>query len=158
MNKRILIPVTNLLVAACLLSACASMEQLISAPGVSLRNVQVASLDYSAQMFVLSFDVTNPNTFPLPVKSVFYRVELDGQRFASGETEGSFTVPARSDSEFAISVELDLLRTAPQLLYVVRDGVNRDIPYELNGEFGVDIPFAKAVSFKSSGEIRLRAD
>lgn len=148
---------SGLALAACLLSACASTGPLISSPGVSLRDVQMTDIDLSGQVFLLHFDVTNPNPFPLPVKAVSYGVELDGYRFATGRSEGDFTVPAQGDGEFAISVELNLLKTAPQLLYIVRDGVMRDIPYELTGTLGIDIPFVEPLEFTSEGEIRLQA-
>lgn len=147
----------SLLLATMLLSACASTGELISAPDVSLRNVQLTNVELSGQTFLLSFDVTNPNPFPLPISTVSYGVELDSQRFASGRTQGGFTVPASGDGEFAISVELNLLKTAPQLLYVVRDGQKRDIAYELKGELGVDIPLVKPMNFKSSGAVRFLA-
>lgn len=147
----------SLLLVACLVTSCAGTNSLIGAPGVSLRNVQMTDIDFSGQTFLLGFDVTNPNPFPLPVKTVSYGVELDGYRFASGETNGDFTVPASSDGEFAISVELDLLKSAPQLLNIVREGAKRDIHYELKGQLGIDIPFTKPVAFKSSGAIRLQA-
>lgn len=148
---------TCLLLLAAMLSACAGMETMISSPGVSLRDVQVKKVDHSSQTFLLGFDVTNPNPFPLPIKALSYGVELDGYRFATGQTEGGFTVPALGDSEFAISVQLNLLKSAPQLLYIVREGVKRDISYELKGQLGVDIPFTKPVTFETSGEIRLQA-
>ena len=148
---------TSLLLATCLLSACASTGEIIGAPSVSLRNVQVTDIDWSGQTFLLGFDVTNPNPFPLPISAVSYGIELGGYHFASGETQGGFIVPASGDGEFAISVELNLLKTAPQLLYIVRDGVSHAIPYELKGELGVGIPLAKPLKFKSAGEIRLQA-
>ena len=144
------------ILAAYLLTACASTGNVIHAPSVSLTNVQLTALDLSAQTFLLGFDVSNPNPFPLPISAVSYGVELDGYRFATGRTKGGFTVPAAGDGEFAISVELNLLRTAPQLLYIVRDGVKKDIPYELSGELGIDIPLTKPVSFATTGEIRLQ--
>jgi LEA14-like dessication related protein len=116
----------------------------------------MTDIDFSGQTFLLGFDVTNPNPFPLPITAVSYGVELEGHRFASGETEGGFTVPASGDGEFAISVELNLLKSAPQLLYIVNDGVKRDISYELKGQFGMDIPFTKPLTFRSTGEIRLQ--
>ena len=145
------------LLAVCLLTACASTGSVIRAPSVSLSNVQMTALDISAQTFLLDFDVNNPNPFPLPISTVSYGVDLDGYRFATGKTKGGFTVPAAGDGEFAITVELNLLRTAPQLLYIVRDGVKKDIPYELSGELGVDIPLTKPVSFATTGQIRLQA-
>lgn len=155
MNYRI--AKATILLSLSLLAACASTGDVISAPNVSLRNVEVTDLEFSGQTFLLGFDVINPNPFPLPVSTVSYGVELDGYRFATGSTKGRFTVPASGDVGFTVSVELDLLRTAPQLLYLVRDSLKRDIPYELSGQFGLDIPLADPVRFSSSGEIRLTA-
>ncbi len=147
----------SLIAMAFLLTACASMETVISAPGVSLRNVTVTDLGFSGQTFLLGFDVVNPNSFPIPVREVSYGIELDGHGFASGETAAKFVIPAQGDGEFAISVQLNLLKTAPQLLYVIRDGVRGDIPYALAGELVIDLPFVKPVSFRSTGEIHLQA-
>jgi len=143
--------------ATCLLAACAGLGTAMSPPLVSLSNVNVAEVDFSRQTFVLSFDISNPNPFPLPINYVSYGVKLNEQRFASGETVAAFTVPANSDSAFAISVDLDLLRTAPQLLYTVRDGTTSDLSYELSGKLGIDIPLVDRIGFKHSGEIRLQS-
>ena len=140
-----------------LLQGCASTGDLVDAPSVRLSNVEVTRIDLDDQTFLLDFEVSNPNPFPLPVRAISYGVELDGFRFASGETQGEFTVPAEGDGKFAISVDVDLMRTAPQLLFIVRDAVRRDIPYELQGRFEVDIPLAPAVSFRNDGTIRLQA-
>jgi LEA14-like dessication related protein len=139
------------------LTACASMETVISAPGVSLRNVTVTDLNFSGQTFLLGFDVVNPNPFPLPVSEVSYGIDLDGHRFANGQTAAAFVIPAQGDGEFTISVELNLLKTAPQLLYVISDGVRGDIPYVLTGTLVIDLPLVKSVGFKSTGEIHLQA-
>lgn len=155
MNTR---PGRHILLAllACALSACATMpENVFGAPRVELQDVQVIGLGFKSQTFLLSFDVVNPNPFPLPISKVSYGVKLDGQRFASGETVSKFTVPAGGDAQFAISVDLNLLQTAPQLLSIVRQGVQQDIPYELEGRLGVDIPLTSTVRYRNSGTIRL---
>lgn len=147
----------GILFVAVLFSACASLESVISAPNVTLRNVHVENIGFGGQTFLLAFDVTNPNAFPLPIKSINYGVKLDGYRFASGEAASAFTVPAGGDGEFAISVNVDLLQTAPELLFIVRDATRREIPYTLEGQLGIDIPYAKPVRFENSGLIRLQA-
>jgi len=97
MKKRIVVRSQIALLIACL-SACASLpESLVSTPSVKLSNVQVVGLGIRTQTFLLSFDVANPNPFPLPVSNVGYGVKLDGQRFASGETASKFTIPADGD-------------------------------------------------------------
>ena len=135
-------------------AGCAGTTSLVSSPTVNLDHVEVTELGFSGQTFLLAFDVANPNPFPLPVSSIAYGVHLDGQRFATGTTTGGFTVPASGSTEFAISVELNLLQTAPPLLYTVKDSMTRDIPYELKGEFGLDIPAAEPLRFRSSGAVR----
>ena len=148
--------VVGLLATMCGLSACASLpENLISAPDVKLRGVQVMGLGFKSQTFLLSFEIHNPTPFALPVTHVRYDVRLDGMRFASGETPSEISVPASGDTEFAISVDLDLLSTAPQLLSIVREGARSEIPYELKGELGVDIPFTPPVSYRTDGAIQL---
>lgn len=145
------------LAAAVLLAGCASVGQFVTAPDVRLRQVQVESVGVSAQRFLLSFDVANPNPFPLPVSTISYALALDGHAFASGETDSAFTVPANGDGEFAISVDLNLLRTAPELLFIAREGFRRDIAYSLNGKLGIDIPYAKPLAFGTDGHVRLQS-
>jgi len=157
MKKRIVVRSQIALLIACL-SACAALpESLVSTPSVKLSNVQVVGLGFRTQTFLLSFDVANPNPFPLPVSNVGYGVRLDGQRFASGETASKFTIPADGNASFAISVDLNLLQTAPQLLSIVRDGTRQEVSYELEGRFGVDIPLAPTVTYRNSGKIRLNS-
>lgn len=148
----------SLAVLALAVSGCATtMEDIVRSPGVELRSVEVLGLGFSSQTFLLSFNVENPNPFSLPVSSVSYSLKLDGQRFASGQTPGAFSVPASGSGEFAISVDLDLLNSSPQLLSIVRQGVRKDIVYELDGRFAIDVPLAPTVSFRNSGSIRLGA-
>ena len=141
------------------MSACATMpEDFVKAPSVNLSNVQVVGLGFTSQTFLLSFNAENPNPFPLPVRNVDYGVKIAGQRFASGETVSNFTIPASGDTNFAISVDLNLLQTAPQLLSIVREGTRREIDYELDGQFGVDIPLMPPIKYHNSGTIRLSSD
>ncbi len=147
-----------LLAALASLAACETLpENLIERPEVALREVQVVGLGLNAQTFLLSFDISNPNPFPLPVNHVSYGVNLDGERFATGKTPSEIRVPAEGATQFAISVDLDLLRTAPALWSIVREGVRGEVPYELNGELGIGIPLTPPVKFRSTGAIRLNS-
>ena len=144
--------------AGLIMSSCASLpEGLLNAPDISLRKVDVMGLGIDGQTFLLTFDASNSNPLTLPVKHIAYALELDGKHFASGETASEFTIPANGTASFAISVDLNLLRTAPELLFVVRDGTRRDIPYTVKGQLGVDIPMTPLLRYRNSGSIRLGA-
>lgn len=144
-----------LLLCSSLCGCATNLENLISTPKVELLDVEIMGLGFKSQTFMLSFDVSNPNSLPLPISSVKYGIKLDGQRFASGQTPSKFSVPANGNSQFAISVELDLLQTAPRILSIVRQGDRENIDYELQGELAVDIPFTPPVSYHSNGTIRI---
>ncbi|MDH3490517.1 MAG: LEA type 2 family protein [Gammaproteobacteria bacterium] len=146
---------SSVIFAICLGGCATTLENLVQSPIVELRNVQVVGLGFNSQTFLLSFDVSNPNSFALPVRSVSYGIKLDGQRFASGKTPSEFSVPANGDTKFAISVDLNLLQTAPKLLSIVRQSIREDVTYELEGVLAVDVPFAPAVSYRNAGTIRL---
>ena len=146
----------SLILVLGVLGACASLpENLIEKPDVELSDVGIMGLGFNSQTFLLSLAIRNPNPFPLPINHISFGVKLAGQRFASGETASNVSVPARGYAEFAISVELDLLGTAPQLLSIVRESRRRDIPYVLEGELGVDIPMTPPVSYRTDGQIRV---
>jgi len=156
MKIKIMMRLQLVLLLACLSACASSLENLVVAPSVKLSNVQVVGLGFKSQTFLLSFDVANPNPFPLPVSHIEYGVKLDGQRFASGETVCDFTVPAHGDTSFALSADLNLLQTAPQLLSIVRDGARREISYVLEGRFGVDIPLSPTLKYRNRGKIRFK--
>ena len=152
-------PRMSLALALALVSAgCAgSLENMLQSPAVELTAVEVVGIGFNNQTFLLSFDISNPNGFALPIDAVSYGVKLNGQRFASGETTSEFSVPAGGDAQFAISVELDLLQTAPQLLSILREGVRNDIRYELDGKLTLGLPLAPPVSFSNGGTVRLHS-
>lgn len=139
-----------------ILSACAGTETLVASPTVNLTSVKLEDVSFSKQTFLLAFDVSNPNPFPLPVRMVSYNLTFDDQKFAGGETAGSFTVPARGEDAFLISVDLDVLNTATQLSSLLRGGMPEQVEYALKGSLTVDIPFTRPIPFYSSGVIQIQ--
>lgn len=137
------------------LSACASTGTLVESPAVTLSGVELRSVDFRRQTFLLSFDVTNPNAFPLPVKAVDYEVIFDDQKFAGGQTQGRFSVPARGETSFAISVDLDILKSATYLRSLMSGGFRENMEYELRGSLAVDMPFVKPIKFSNSGFVNM---
>ena len=137
------------------LSACASTESLVSAPTVRLTSVELVKVSFSEQTFLLGFEVSNPNVFPLPIEAVKYRVMFDGESFAGGETRAAFTIPGEGDGEFVVSVELDILNRATQITSLLQGGMPDNVTYSVDGSLSVDIPFTSPLSFSSNGIINL---
>ncbi|HSD68456.1 MAG TPA: LEA type 2 family protein, partial [Woeseiaceae bacterium] len=117
----------------------------MDSPTVHLARIESGHMSFNRQTFVLGFDISNPNPFPLPVQVLSYDVSIADQPFASGRTQGAFTVPANGDSSFAISVDLDMMQQASRVASLLRAGSRGQIPYELNGSLTVDIPFTRPI-------------
>ena len=145
----------SLLPMALALTSCASPGDLIDTPQVELTGIQMNDFSFSGQSFLLSFDVDNPNPFPLPVSSIRYHVQIANENFASGQTASDFTVPANGDGAFDISVNLDMMKSASQLASILRTGMREPLEYKLNGSLDVDIPYVKPVPFSASGVITI---
>lgn len=157
-TRRLFVPLRGLVAAtacAVMASSCAT-KPVVETPAVSLTGVQVERMDLEGQSFLLGFSISNPNPFPLPVKSVRYDLRLDNQTFASGTTSSGFRVAARGDGEFDIGVKLNLRQSMPQVAALLRGGLRDTVDYELHGSLDVDIPFARPIPFSSSGTVRLR--
>ena len=143
------------LIAALYLVGCASAKTLVSSPVVTLSSVEMTGLSFNSQKFLLGFDVSNPNAFPLPVQSVRYHLRLGEHRFASGETRGEFSVPANGDGSFAISVDLDILKQTSQITSLLRTGISETVEYEIEGTLVIDIPYAPPIDFSNSGSVSI---
>jgi len=143
------------LLAVLLIGGCASMEQIVDVPRVSLTDVELTHAGFDSQVFMLTFDVDNPNPFPLPVTGIRYRIDLGDQKFASGEAQSDFSIPAGGNSDFDLQVEIDILKQASSLVSVVRNGMRHHIEYELQGSMSVDIPFVQPIAFSSVGSIQI---
>lgn len=137
------------------IAACAGTGVSVATPDVTLNSVEMSSVSFSGQTFQLRFDVNNPNPFPLPIKSIRYHLQLADKTFASGETQGDFSVPASGSGAFDISVEIDILKSAGQLTGILRSGMREPLAYKLSGSLAVDIPFVKPLPFSTSGVITI---
>lgn len=138
------------------LSACASTGTVVETPAVVLSSIKLEAASIRRQTFLLGIDISNPNPFPLPVKSVRYQVNFDGEKFASGETAANFTIPANGDGAFGIRVDLDLLRTTTQVTSLLQPGGDGTVNYDLDGSLSADIPFTPPIPFATSGVISIR--
>ncbi len=142
------------------LYACAGAggNSMLKTPAVELTSVEMSRMSFTNQTFLLGFNVSNPNPFPVPVRSVRYRVRLNNQNFAGGETASDFTIPPGGEEDFVISVDLDLLQAGAQLTSIIRSGVRDNIDYEIYGALSTGIPTSPTLRFSNSGTIMVQSE
>jgi len=148
--------ITGLAICGFLVGCAGGTQAFVSTPDVDLKSVAIEKVSFTSQTVLLGFQVQNPNAFPLPIKSVKYRVMFDDERFAGGETRASFTVPAGGADDFVLSVELDIVNSATEVMSLLRGGMPENVQYRVDGSLTVDIPFARPLPFSSSGTIQVR--
>ncbi len=139
-------------------SACSSLntlKQIVEPPKVSLADVKLVSAGLLEQRYRLSLRVQNPNSVPIPINGLEYKVSLGGSEFARGVSANSFTLPATGEDVVEIDVSTNLLDSARHVYSLLKSGED-NLDYNLSGNVKVNLPFVKSLPFSRSGQVNLR--
>lgn len=137
-----------------LLSGCALLREALQPPTVALDSLQITQASLQEQHYLVRLRVSNPNPVVLPVSAFTYALQLEGETFAQGTSQQSFTVPANGESVVALSVSTNLLQTLQQLGGWLQQGPQA-LNYALHGELQLDNALLPRVPFDKQGEIHL---
>ena len=150
--RRILPVVFAVVLAALTLAGCAATH--FETPRLSVADVEVLGGELWQQRLRVRMHVHNPNERALPIKSIEYTLEVQGQPFASGESSAPFVVPALGDAEFDMNVTTNV---AGALMGVLsRYGGSGEIDYRLVGKVSLSEGFLRTIPFDERGVFKLR--
>jgi LEA14-like dessication related protein len=150
-----LAPFAAAMLAALLAAGCALSPQL-QAPTLSIVSVQLTSGTLWEQRLKVRMRVANPNERALPVKSLEYTLEVEGQPFASGVSDSSFVVPASGQTEFDMSMTTNVTGTLIRLLGRGPDALGQSVAYRLTGKVSLAQGLLRSIPFAQSGTFRLQ--
>jgi LEA14-like dessication related protein len=137
---------------ALLLGACA-LSPKFEAPQLAVLDVQLLGGDLFQQRLRVRMHVQNPNNRALPVQGITYRLEVEGQEFATGESAASFVVPALGEADFDMNVTTNLATT---LMKILAGGANtRALAYHITGKVTLSAGFLRSLPFDQRGVFRL---
>jgi len=137
-----------------LLGGCALAPKLTT-PQLTIVGVRLEGSDLLAQRLKVRVHVQNPNDRTLPVKGIDYTLDVDGQPFASGESAGSFVVPALGEAEFDMNVTTHMAGTLVRLL--ARSSEARaSVPYRLSGKIALSQGWLQSIPFEQHGTFSLQ--
>lgn len=105
------------------------------------------------QIFLVHFEIQNPNDRPLPVTALHADLTVGGERIASGVTERPFVVPSHGESQFDMTISANM---ALALLKLANNPHADSIDYEVTGVADLDLPFMHNLPFRQSGSLSLR--
>jgi len=140
--------------AVALLGGCA-LAPKFTTPQLTIVGVKLEGSDLLAQRLKVRVHVQNPNDRSLPVKGIDYTLDVDGQPFASGESAGSFVVPALGEAEFDMNVTTNMAGTLVRLL--ARSSEARaSVPYRLSGKIALSQGWLQSIPFEQHGTFSLQ--
>lgn len=120
-----------------------------------LQVVEVGLIDASVlrQQLRLRMRVQNPNDVELPIRGVSYQVQLAGETYASGESNGEILVPALGETEFDVDITAN---AAAALLRILGDRSGKNPEYRVLGRVHLARGVLRSIPFEHKGELRLR--
>ena len=144
-----------LVLCVLLLSGCVSGASKLEAPKLSIVQASMTSADPFVQQFLVRVHVDNPNARALPIKKLEYKLFLEGDHFAEGESLKAFVAPANGSTEFDMMVQANFVSGIARLLSRLTGERRSAIRYDFIGKVDVDIRFVPKMTFTESGMVEL---
>ena len=145
-------------IAVCAVSALTTpgcvLGPKFTTPTLTVAGVQLEGGDLLEQRLKVRVHVQNPNDRRLPIRSITYTLEIDGQPFATGESAASFVVPALGEAEFDMNVTTNMAGTLMRLL-ARGPGALQSASYHLTGKISLSAGWLESIPFEQRGTVRL---
>jgi LEA14-like dessication related protein len=141
-------------VALLALAACASLGYKFETPKLSIVGVELIKGDLAQQELRVHLHVVNPNARDLPISNITYEIEVAGDKFAHGESERDFVVPASGERDFDVMVNANAAAT---VLKIATGGLRGGkLDYRLFGKVTLSSGLLRSLPFEQKGVIPLR--
>jgi len=134
------------LAALVLLGGCASLRRLglaVERPTARVESVSLTQLDFDGARLVTRVVVENPNAVGITLDGFDYQLDVEGQRFLSGERDRALAVDAFDEAR----VELPLDVKFDDLFATYEDARDRDeLAYRIRLTLSFTLPMVGTVS------------
>jgi len=142
-----------LLLAAVMLSACASMPSKDPLQ-VSVAGIESMPGEGMELRLLVKLRIQNPNDAPIEFNGISLNLDVMGRDFASGVSDQAGTVPRFGEAVVAVPVTVSLMRMARQVIGML-DGKPVDkVTYSLTGKLN-GVSLFGTQRFSSNGELEL---
>lgn len=150
-RTRVSFPMRSLLAAFALgVSGCSLFVPKLERPTLSVVGVQLLKSDLFHQELKVRMRVRNPNERALPVRSLSYELDVEGQEFAHGMSGDSFVVPPLGEAEFDMSVSANM---AGVLVKLLGQGASQ-ADYRIRGRIALSAGLLRSIPFDDHGTFR----
>jgi len=129
------------------LASCASIPTSAPiAPTVDLKSVKPLKFGLTKQELAFQLEVTNPNSYDLPIQTLSFIAKLEDKEVAQGLSNEGITLPANSTAMVEIVVNTRIQRILGQIL-MLGSKAGKDLEYDVKGfvklaNWPLKIPFS----------------
>ncbi|HKE43875.1 MAG TPA: LEA type 2 family protein [Steroidobacteraceae bacterium] len=145
---------------AALITACASQTKF-EAPTLNIVNIEMLEgSSFFTQRMKVHVRVQNPNDQELPIKGVSAKLELQGEKFATGVSAESFTVPAFGEAEFDLLVDASVARAVIGMIGKGKTDQlqQQGLDYRLTGKVSLSSGLIRSIPFDETGNFKPPAE
>ncbi len=132
------------------LSGCSLFAPKFERPTLSVVRVQLLKSDLWHQELRVRMRVQNPNDRALPVKSILYQLDVEGQELAHGMSGDRFVVPALGEAEFDMSVSANVAN----MLFKLLNRNNSQLEYRVYGKISLSAGLLRSIHFDDRGTFK----
>ncbi len=127
------------------LSACSSggLKGIAETPTVKVHKVEMGSFNLSGGSATFVLNISNPNSFPIPLTGFDYGLRLNGVEVANGIKEQRVTIGAKQSQKIEVPLSLSFTNMINMLPNLLR---SRKVDYSLGGNLHfpwIKIPFQR---------------
>ena len=140
------------LAALAMIAGCAglALQEPLNVNLVGLEPIEGQGME---ARFAAKVRVQNPNDTPIDFNGVSITLDVRGERFATGVSDASGTVPRFGDTVLTVPVSVPVASVVRQVLGLVSGGDRTRLDYRVRGR--LHSPTLGSYSFDSRGELRL---
>jgi LEA14-like dessication related protein len=126
-------------------------------PEISLTQVAVSDMTWSAASLLLRFTLENPNDFPIDMDGLEYAVSLGGISVADGTAKTRASITAEGQTNLDIKMGVNFLQMGQAVGKLIKDQAT---PYEISGAMIFNLPgrSEKRVPFSRAGMVPMLRD
>jgi LEA14-like dessication related protein len=141
-----------LLAALALVAGCAGLglREPLSVNLVGLEPIEGQGME---ARFAAKVRVQNPNDTPIDFNGVSITLDVRGERFATGVSDATGTVPRFGEAVLTIPVSVPVASVVRQVLSFAAGGERTRLDYRVRGR--LHSPSLGSYAFDSTGELRL---
>lgn len=135
------------------LSGCSTLRPKLEPLRLTIVTVGMTSPDLFSQQFMVRLHIDNPNDREIHIKGIDYKLFLQGDSFSDGMYSTPFTLPAKGESEFDMTVRTNFMSSTGRLVSRLNGG--NKVQYLMEGKLFTDISLLKKIPFRESGTVDL---